>query len=138
MKGVYRLVSLVLLSGVVGSVQAKEDSPKSIDGAKTVQAADVKKLWRQGVAIIDTRKDEDWEAGRIPGAYHVNIKKAEFNPERIGQFVGKNEPVVTYCNAKKCHRAANAAKKLVSFGYTQVHYFRGGFPAWKNAGYPYE
>ena len=28
--------------------------------------------------------------------------------------------------------------KAVSWGYKKVHYFAGGFPAWKEAGYPVE
>lgn len=117
----------------------KGPSPESTPGAKTVTAAEAKALWQQGATFIDTRKDSDWEAGRVPGALHINIKKPEeFNAENISQYVGINDPVVSYCNAEKCHRAYKGAKKLVEFGFTNVYYYRAGFPSWKNAGYPYE
>jgi len=116
----------------------KTPSPKNIDGATTIKAEQAKKLWKEGVTFIDTRKGSDWEAGRVPGAVHINVEKPEFTKEKVLEYVGLNEPVVSYCNAKLCHRSAMAAKKLVEFGFTKVYYYRDGFPSWKNAGYPYE
>ena len=116
----------------------KGTSPEAVQGAKTVSAEQAKQLWLEGASFIDTRKDSDWEAGRIPSALHINIKKPEFNAVNILNYISRDTPVVSYCNAEKCHRAANAAKKLVSFGFTNVYYYRDGFPSWKNAGYPYE
>ncbi len=121
------------------SAFSKGPSPESTPGGKTVNAAEAKELWKNGATFIDTRKDSDWEAGRVPGALHINIKKPEeFNAENILQYIGINDPVVSYCNAQKCHRAYKGAKKLVEFGFTNVYYYRDGFPSWKNAGYPYE
>ncbi|WP_051144958.1 rhodanese-like domain-containing protein [Thiomicrorhabdus sp. Kp2] len=117
---------------------AKGPSPESVDGATTIGAEQAKKLWKQGATFIDTRKDSDWEAGRVPGAVHINIKNPEFNKENILTHIGLNDAVISYCNAEKCHRAASGAKKLVEFGFTKVYYYRDGFPSWKNAGYPYE
>lgn len=117
---------------------AAEESPTQLEGAKTINAKEAKALWQQGATFIDTRKDSDWAAGRIPGALHVNVKTADYNANYIARYINKSDPVVTYCNAEKCHRAYKGAKKLVEFGYNQVFYFRLGFPAWKNSGFPYE
>lgn len=134
-----KLVPFVILVMMSMPVFAKKGpSPETVPGATTIDAAQAKKLWLQGATFIDTRKGADWDAGRIPGAVHVNIKTKDFNPDYIGQFVAKDEPVVSYCNAEKCHRASKGAKKLVKFGYTKVYYFRSGFPSWKNANNPYE
>jgi len=116
----------------------KGPSAESVEGAKTITAQEAKVLWQNGATFIDTRKDSDWEAGRVPGALHINVKKTEFNKYNILNHIGINDAVVSYCNAEKCHRAASGAKKLVGFGFTQVYYYRQGFPSWKNAGYPYE
>ncbi|MBN2865696.1 MAG: rhodanese-like domain-containing protein [Thiotrichales bacterium] len=117
---------------------ASGPSVESVEGATTIGAKEAKELWLKGAVFIDTRKTADWDAGRIPGALHISIKKPEFNPDYIAQYVAKDHPVVSYCNAQLCHRAASGAKKLVEYGYTQVYYFRLGFPSWKNANYPYE
>jgi adenylate cyclase len=42
------------------------------------------------------------------------------------------------CHAKYCPYSAYASAKAVLWGYTRVYYFAGGFPAWKEAGYPVE
>lgn len=131
------LTTFVLLILFSSLSFAKGVSPESVSGAKTITPTEAKQLWRQGVKFIDTRKSSDWEAGRIPGALHINIK-TEFDKKNLLKHVDLNEPVVTYCNAIKCLRAANAAKKLVDYGYQKVYYYRLGFPSWKNAGYPYE
>lgn len=131
----YLLIAFIALW--LPQVQAKETSPETVAGAKTISPQEAKSLWRDGIKFIDTRKGSDWEAGRIPGALHINIK-TEFDKANLLSQVDLNEPVATYCNAVKCHRAANAAKKLVEYGYQKVYYYRLGFPSWKNAGYPYE
>ncbi|NPA71615.1 MAG: rhodanese-like domain-containing protein [Gammaproteobacteria bacterium] len=127
---------LVLASSA--PIAGKGPSAESIEGAKTITAPEAKALWKQGATFIDTRKTSDWEAGRVPGALHLNVKKLEFNKATILSKIAINDPVISYCNAEKCHRASAAAKKLVGFGFTNVYYFRKGFPAWKNASYPYE
>ncbi|WP_173291573.1 rhodanese-like domain-containing protein [Thiosulfativibrio zosterae] len=120
------------------SVLAAGPSAETVEGAKTIDAQEAKALWLKGAAFIDTRSSSDWETGRIPGALHINVKNPEFNPNYIGQYVAKDQPVVSYCNAELCHRAQKGAELLVKFGYTQVYYFRLGFPSWKNAQFPYE
>lgn len=114
-----------------------ELSPKTVDGATTVDAAQAKSLFEQEVAFIDVRKSSDWEAGRVPGAIHLELKKV-FNEAALMEEVAKDEPVVFYCNGEKCMRSSEATKSAVGWGYSKVHYFRDGFPAWKAAGYPIE
>jgi rhodanese-related sulfurtransferase len=130
---------LVLLSAfflATGFAVAKE-SPLSVDGATTVDAAEAKKLFDDGVLFIDVRKDKDWAAGRIPDAEHLELKSV-FTEESLGQHVKKDEPVVLYCNGASCMRSSDASAKAVGWGFKKVYYFRLGFPAWKTAGYPAE
>ena len=136
-----QILACCVAGGVLLSTQAfaaKGPSVESVDGATTIGPEKAKELWLKGAVFIDTRKKADWDAGRVPGALHISIKKPEFNPDNIAQYVSKNQPVVSYCNAQLCHRAAKGAKTLVEYGYTQVYYFRLGFPSWKNSNYPYE
>ncbi len=137
--GLLRFVSLVALLGASTAVlSAKGPSVETVQGAKTINAQEAKALWLKGAHFIDARKSSDWASGRVPSALHIDIKKGSYTESYIGNLIGKNEPVISYCNAEKCHRAASGAAKLVKYGFTQVYYFRDGFPAWKNAGYPYE
>ena len=109
------------------------DSPTEVAGATTVDVAQAKTLFESGALFVDPRRNSDWEAGRIPGAVHLELKKV-FSEESLAAECGKDEPVVFYCNGPKCSRAAQASEKAVGWGYTKVHYFRDGFPAWTAAG----
>jgi rhodanese-related sulfurtransferase len=83
------------------------------------------------------RKDSDWEAGRVPGAYHIELKK-EFNESALLEVVGKSDAVVFYCNGSGCMRSSKASSMAADWGFKKVYYFRDGFPAWQAANLPIE
>lgn len=112
-------------------------SPETIEGAKTINAAEAKALFEQNVLFVDIRKNQDWDAGRIPEAVHLELKKV-FNEETLSEEAQKSDPIVLYCNGEKCLRSSKASAQAVSWGFKNVYYFRDGFPAWKSAGYPVE
>ena len=116
---------------------ASEVSPTEIDGATTVDAHEAKSLFDEGLLFVDTRKDSDWEAGRIPDAEHLELKTV-FNEASLSEIASKDQPLVFYCNGEHCMRSSKACAKAVSWGFQNVYYFRDGFPAWKAAGYPVE
>lgn len=126
--------SALLFSGMLA---AEEEAPMSIDGAVTVDAAKAKSLFDDGVLFIDPRRDSDYEAGRIPDAVHLEMK-SRFTEQTLAEEAGKDDPIVFYCNGPKCLRSAQCSEKAVSWGYKNVYYFRDGFPAWQEAGYPVE
>jgi rhodanese-related sulfurtransferase len=116
---------------------AADVSPETVPSATTVSAAEAKKLFDEGVPFVDVRKDSDWEAGRVPEAYHIELKKV-FSESELAKVVKNDEPVVFYCNGPKCMRSSKASAMAVKWGFTKVHYFRDGFPSWKAAEYPVE
>ncbi len=113
------------------------ESPLQVDGATTVDAAAAKALFDSGALFVDPRRESEYEAGRIPDAVNLELKKV-FSEQSLAEVAKKDEPVVFYCNGPKCLRAFKSSSKAVAWGYTKVNYFRGGFPAWKAAGYPVE
>ena len=121
---------------VMGTAYAKE-SPTTVNGAKTVTAAEAKALFDKGALFVDVRKDSDWAAGRVPDAVHIELKKV-LSEATLGKESKKADPIVIYCNGVGCMRSSKASDKAVAWGYTNVYYFRLGFPAWKAAGYPTE
>ncbi len=131
---------LIVLFGLtlITSVHAgKKISPTTIAGAKTVNATEAKGLFDKGVIFLDVRKDKDWNAGRVPDAIHLDVKKA-LNEASMGKEIKKADEVVIYCNGESCMRSSKASGMAVGWGYSKVYYFRDGFPAWKAAGYPVE
>ena len=132
------LFSLMTFTLIPTMVQAeKKVSPINVGGAVTVDAKQAKSLFDRGVVFVDVRNDKDYTAGRIPDAVHIELKKA-FNKDSLGKHAKPTDVVVFYCNGHSCLRSSRAAEQAVSWGYSRVHYFRDGFPAWKSAGYPVE
>jgi len=112
-------------------------SPMDVAGSKSVTTAQAKELFDKGVLFLDVRKNSDWDAGRVPEAEHLELKKV-FTEDSFAKIAKKGDPVVIYCNGEKCLRSSAACAKAVTWGYTNLYYYRDGYPAWKAAGYPTE
>lgn len=130
-------VALTFVMFTIPAYAEKPDSPETVEGATTIDAVQAKELFDSEVVFVDTRKDSDWEVGRILGAVQLELK-SNFTEENLAKEVGKDEPVVFYCNGIKCPRSSKASAQAVGWGFKKVHYFRLGFPSWKEAGYPVE
>jgi len=128
---------LAFASTSFGTSELIDATPESVAGSTTVDAAQAKSLFDNEAAFVDLRKENMWNSGRIPGAIWLDFKMA-FSAEALAAEVGKEEKVVFYCSGVRCPRSSKAATKAVKWGYSQVYYFRDGFPAWKNANYPVE
>jgi len=138
MNNLGKIFAFVLFYSLVTvSSAGNVEGPITVEGATTIDVAEATKLFENEIPFIDVRKDKDWEAGRIPEAYHLDVKKT-LTEKALADIVKKDETVVFYCNGIKCLRSARASEKAVAWGYTDVKYFRTGFPAWKSAGNPVE
>jgi rhodanese-related sulfurtransferase len=132
-----RLRQGLRLAGVSEGGQEGEISPTEIVGATTVDAAGAKTLFDRGVPFVDVRGDSDWSIGHIPGAVHLDLDEA-FGEASLSAVADRDQQVVIYCMGPRCLRSSQACALAVSWGFTQIYYFREGFPAWKAGGYPVE
>ncbi len=140
MKKLIQINLMILLFSFISAQMAfagDKVSPMTIDGAKTVTTEEAKKLFDDGVLFIDVRKDKDWNAGRVSDAVQLNVKTT-LSKESMLAEMKLDDPAVIYCNGERCMRSSAACKKAVAWGFTNLYYYRDGFPAWKNAGYPVE
>jgi rhodanese-related sulfurtransferase len=112
-------------------------SPETVPGATTIDTAQAKTLFDRGAIFIDVRNHADWEAGRIPGAIHLELDKV-FTEASLSAVARPDQEVVMYCNGTKCPRSSQAAASAVGWGFARVYYYRLGFPDWQGAGYPVE
>jgi len=128
------LFSLVLATPVLAK-KTSYRSPEHVEGAVTTSAQQAKQLFDEGVHFVDVRNIKLHTRKHIPGAHHLDLKKA-FNETSLSMLVNKDQPFVIYCSGVKCVRSSRASAMAVSWGFTRVHYFRGGIVAWKKAGYP--
>lgn len=114
-----------------------EESPLTVNGATSVSTKDAKTLFDKKATFIDVRNDSDWDAGRIPGSLHMDLK-GKFTQAALAEAAKQDQDVVLYCNGSNCLRSSGATVQAVSWGYAKVHYYRDGFPGWQAAGYPVE
>jgi hydroxyacylglutathione hydrolase/adenylyltransferase/sulfurtransferase len=80
-----------------------------------------------GVQLIDVREDYEWEAGRIPGARHVELGRIAAEAGSID----RDRPVVFYCRVGS--RSGMAADAFRSAGY-DAYSMAGGLAAWDAKG----
>ena len=90
------------------------------------------------VIVIDLRSDFEQADGRIPGSLAAvgdNVENliSTIDPTRIAE----NE-VVLYCSCPNEISSARAALRLKRHGVKRVRPLEGGFPVWKELGFPVE
>ena len=83
--------------------------------------------------IIDVRAPEAYQRGHLPGA--VNVPR-ELLAGSLSQIPNDN-PIVTYCNMHNPGQSGSeyAVHLLRDAGF-HARALEGGFPAWKEAGFP--
>ncbi len=88
---------------------------------------------RDTLTIIDVRGDDAYDEGHIPGAIHIPGDQLATHLAEVPY----NARVVTYCNMRHpgSSRSEQAAKFLRDQGF-HAQALEGGFPAWKEAGFP--
>lgn len=83
---------------------------------------------QQGYIILDTRTQEEYEEGHIPGAILIPHDQIKESAEVL--LPDKDQLILVYCRSGR--RSKLAAQDLLSLGYTNIKEF-GGIIDW-----PYE
>ncbi len=109
------------------------------DAKSRIQQIDIegyKKLAQSGepFTLVDTREDNEWNAGHAAGAIHLGKGIIERDIETA--VPDKNAKLVLYCGGG--FRSALAADALQKMGYKNAISLDGGWRAWKEAGLPVE
>ncbi len=126
-------------SGKALSAPASTASTDSVALPIPAGIAQAKFLFDNKQAVfVDARDETAFSQSRIKGAVSLPVGKFE---EELGKFKNKvplSDTLVVYCNGYGCNDSMIVGKKLLSNGYRQVLIFEGGYPEWKDAGYPLE
>jgi rhodanese-related sulfurtransferase len=101
---------------------------------KETNVADVKRRMDAGekFVLVDTREDNEWANGHLPGAVHLSKGIIERDIERTVPDSGAK--VILYCGGG--FRSALAADNLQKMGYTNVESMDGGWKGWNESGLP--
>ena len=82
--------------------------------------------------VVDTREDNEWSRGHVPGAIHLGKGVIERDIEKA--IPDKDAKIVLYCGGG--YRSALAADNLQKMGYRNVISMDGGWRGWTESGYP--
>ena len=95
-----------------------------------ITAEEAKKIMdsEEGYIILDTRTQEEYDEGHIPGA--IVIPYDEITERAEEELPDKDQLLLVYCRSGR--RSKLAAEALVKLGYTNIKEF-GGIIDW-----PYE
>lgn len=93
----------------------------------------------QGKALLlDARAPLFYEHSHLPGA--LPLSRLQFAQDystlkqRLTQARRRDQLLIVYCSGEDCNDSVMVAATLTRLGHPQVHLFRGGYAAWKNAG----
>lgn len=83
------------------------------------------------VIVLDMRPDEEYEAGHIPGAISVPLKRLKHTLSSLP----RDTEIVAYCRGPYCVLAPQALELLHRNGF-RARRLDGGLPDWRRDGFP--
>ena len=92
-----------------------------------IDPARAAELIEAGGEVIDVRRPDEWDAGRIAGARQIEINELQGEAESIA----RDHPIVFYCRSGS--RSALAAAAFRQAGW-DAYNLDGGLLAWVAAG----
>jgi rhodanese-related sulfurtransferase len=84
--------------------------------------------------VIDVRSSWEYKKGHVPNAVHIPFWSIFWRTDELA--VGKDEPIVVYCEHGP--RAGIARFALHNAGFTNVLYLQGHMTHWRKQGLPIE
>ena len=104
---------------------------------KRIDLDQAKDLFDAGQAIfLDSRDPHLYRQGHITGAKNLPLDQYEEEFDELLGLVSLDSLIVTYCSGEDCHSSNALAQRLGEDGFTRLHVFFSGWPAWVAAGHP--
>ena len=130
MNRIKRIIPVILITVVLAGILAACGSRSENSGTKQEDEmkGEYHKITGDDIIILDVRTQDEYEESHIPGA--ILIPNETIGTEMPEQLPDAGQEILVYCRSG--NRSAQAAKKLVEAGYTQIYDF-GGIMDW-----PYE
>ena len=122
----------------LGILQATLAEPNQ--KTREVSTGELRRILADRSAIVlDTRSREEFDAGHIPGARHVDAPASERIAAVTRLLNGdKTAALILYCNGPFCQASRRFADDLIAANFTNVRRFQLGIPIWRALGGPTE
>jgi rhodanese-related sulfurtransferase len=140
------VVSLIALTGcnsTEGKTGGTAPKPEAmtkqasapVDDIHRISIADARSSFESGKAvIIDVRGEPSYKAGHIKGAQLIALNEIVARSAELP----KDKTIILYCSCPAEHSSVAAAQMLKGKNISNTAALVGGYPAWKEAGYPVE
>ena len=90
----------------------------------------------QGVLWLDARTHAEFDKDHVPGALLLNEDAWEELFYSVLQVWQPGQPVVVYCDERRCRSSHEVAQRLKESGMEQVYVLKGGWETWLKAQKP--
>jgi rhodanese-related sulfurtransferase len=126
-KMLFRFLALSLFTVVMTTASACGQTRKDID------PVEAKKMIDKGtVVLVDVRTPDEWNAGHLKNAKHIDINGQTFDQQL--SKLDKSKTYVVYCAVGG--RSSRAASIMAEKGFKLVYNMVGGYNKWSSMGYP--
>ena len=125
----------------IKTITSEELLDNTLDGPRIIKLDQCKDMFdnKQGV-FIDARDSLVFIEGHILGA--INIYFESSSDDRIIEKldgISNDDFLIIYCSGGDCDLSEELGNHLFEYlSYTNILLYEGGFPEWKEKGYPVE
>jgi len=95
-------------------------------------------LWERGALFLDARREDEFAASRVAGAYFMPSRLVYDSLELLTPYMGT--PVVVYCVGGDCDASKLTMARLLDIGFdaADIRIMTASFEDWAAAGHPIE
>ncbi|MEE9405775.1 MAG: rhodanese-like domain-containing protein [Algisphaera sp.] len=127
-------IALMVLVLALTACDAQNTPRTSIVEKISANAASKWVTQKETVVVLDVRTPEEYAAGHIQDALHINISDSDF-ASKVAKLDREKTYIVHCAGNFKNGRASDALKIMEDLGFTQLRDLAGGFAAWRAAGH---
>ena len=123
------LLFIFCLTGCSGNSLSRTTVSETVQGLKYKQISqeEAQEMMAKddGHIIVDVRRQDEYDAGHIPGA--ILIPNESIEKDRPKELPNLDQIILIYCRSGR--RSKDASEKLANMGYTNIYEF-GGITTW--------
>jgi rhodanese-related sulfurtransferase len=139
--GISPITDITLIETDSGSVAMPSISINpsgAVSDTKSITLKAAHAAFQKGEALfLDARELEAFQSGHIQGAVHLPVEAFMDSLDYL-DTLEPNQLIITYCDGADCNASIDLAGELNIMGFTNIHFFFGGWQEWTDAGYPIE
>lgn len=129
---------LFVLSFSQLSFAHKGPAKLTVDGTTKITTQEAHKMFKEGVLFIDSRRANTILPNeKILNAVNLSTRY-KLSEASLLEVMKKTDKAVFYCHGVDCPASGAGLKRAVSWGFTNLYYYREGIAGWKKAGFPVE